>query len=154
MRTIGRNLFARVAGLCTALAAGAVVAAGCVHHHHHEGPAPGAYPGPPPGKPGPPPHAPAHGYRRKNPDGIEVVFDVGVGVYVVLGHDGIYWDGGRYLRWRDRMRTDINEFLTEDQRRSWAAITGDAYRFTPNFGPTDNRPPTNATVPRAPMPNR
>jgi hypothetical protein len=101
MRNLARSLLARAAGLCTALAAGAVVAAGCVHHHHHGGPAPGAYPGPPPGKPGPPPHAPAHGYRRKNPDGIEVVFDVGVGVYVVLGHDGIYWDGGRYLRWRD-----------------------------------------------------
>jgi hypothetical protein len=60
----------------------------------------------------------------------------------------------RYIQWREQTRRGINEFLTEEQRRNWAEMTGDAYRFAPNFGRTDNRPPTNATVPREPMPDR
>lgn len=52
-------------------------------------------------RPGPPPHAPAHGHRHKHRDGgrdVELVFDSGLGVYVVLGFpDRYYWDG-RYLR--------------------------------------------------------
>ena len=33
-------------------------------------------------------------------------------------------------------------------------LSGDAYSFTPSFGPTNNQPPTNATVPREPAANR
>ena len=60
----------------------------------------------------------------------------------------------RYNQWRELTRRGINDFLTEEQRRNWMELSGDAYNFTPNFGPTNNRPPTNATVPREPAPNR
>ena len=48
---------------------------------------------------GPPPHAPAHGYRRKH-QGVELVYDSGPGVYVVVGFPGHYYLGGRYYRLR------------------------------------------------------
>ncbi|QJA06756.1 hypothetical protein FVE67_08120 [Thermosulfurimonas marina] len=45
-------------------------------------------------KPGPPPHAPAWGYRKKHPSGVELEFDRDLGVYVVIGRQGIYfWEG-------------------------------------------------------------
>ena len=54
--------------------------------------------------PGPPPHAPAHGYRhkqRQNGHDVELVFDSGLGVYVVVGvPNHFYWDG-TYLRLDD-----------------------------------------------------
>ena len=34
---------------------------------------------------GPPPHAPAHGYRHRHRGGIDLVFDTGLGVYLVTG---------------------------------------------------------------------
>lgn len=56
----------------------------------------------PPHRHGPPPHAPAHGYRRKNPqDGVELSYDGDLEVYAVVGRTGVYWDGNRYLLWRD-----------------------------------------------------
>ncbi len=50
---------------------------------------------------GPPPHAPAHGYRHKQPTGVELIFDSRVGVYLVVGRPQHYFSGGRYLRIRD-----------------------------------------------------
>jgi hypothetical protein len=52
---------------------------------------------------GPPPHAPAHGYRRKHHDAhhggdLELVFDSGLGVYVVIGFPSHYWLDGTYYR--------------------------------------------------------
>jgi hypothetical protein len=67
----------------------AFLASGCIHHHHgSHGPGHG-----------PPPWAPAHGYRHKHHhDGVQLVFDSGLGVYVVVGqpyhwfhHDHYYW---------------------------------------------------------------
>jgi hypothetical protein len=61
-----------------------------VHDHHHRG--------------GPPPHAPAHGYRRKHEHAyrsggeVELVFDSGLGVYMVVGMPDIYFWEGVYLR--------------------------------------------------------
>ncbi len=53
-------------------------------------------------RPGPPPHAPAHGYRQKHhrSDGgeVDLVFDSGLGVYVVVGVPGRYYWDGYYLR--------------------------------------------------------
>jgi hypothetical protein len=54
---------------------------------------------------GPPPHAPAHGYRRKHHDAhhhgeLELVFDSGLGVYVVVGFPLHYWLDGTYYRER------------------------------------------------------
>jgi hypothetical protein len=47
---------------------------------------------------GPPAHAPAHGYRRKHMSGVELVFDSSIGVYVVVGHPGHYYDKGYFYR--------------------------------------------------------
>lgn len=72
-------------------AALAFVASGCItepHHHHHKDKA---------HKGGPPPWAPAHGYRHKHHDhGVELVFDAGLDVYVVVGHPEIYFRADRY----------------------------------------------------------
>jgi hypothetical protein len=51
------------------------------------------------GKPGPPPHAPAHGYRMKHAhDGVELVYDSGIDVYVVTGFRNCYYSAGQYFR--------------------------------------------------------
>jgi hypothetical protein len=47
---------------------------------------------------GPPPHAPAHGYRAKTAQGVNVVFDTQIGVYVVVDLPGSYWLDERYYR--------------------------------------------------------
>lgn len=49
---------------------------------------------------GPPAHAPAHGYRRKHVHGMELVFDSGRGVYVVVGHSDHYYHDGHFYRLR------------------------------------------------------
>lgn len=46
---------------------------------------------------GPPPHAPAHGYRHKY-HGVELVFDSGCGVYVVVGLPSHYYYSGYFYR--------------------------------------------------------
>ena len=46
---------------------------------------------------GPPPHAPAHGYRHKQ-HGVELVYDSGRGVYVVVDLPNHYYFRGRYYR--------------------------------------------------------
>ena len=63
---------------------------------------------------GPPPHAPAHGYRQKHHargGDIELVFDSGLGVYVVVGWPGHYWHDDHYYRdvdgaWQVSVRLD------------------------------------------------
>ena len=47
---------------------------------------------------GPPPHAPAHGYRHKNKDGVELQYDSGLGVYVSVKIPGVYYYNGWYIR--------------------------------------------------------
>jgi hypothetical protein len=77
---------------------GSLGLAGCNHY----------YGGPPPHAPahgrrhgGPPPHAPAHGHRhRHHRSGVDLVFDSGLGVYVVAGL-GHYFYGGKFYRWRN-----------------------------------------------------
>ena len=49
---------------------------------------------------GPPVHAPAHGYRRKHVHGMELVFDSGRGVYVVVGLTDHYYHDGYFYRLR------------------------------------------------------
>ena len=51
-------------------------------------------------KSGPPAHAPAHGYRRKHVHGMELVFDSGRGVYVVVGLSDHYYHDGHFFRLR------------------------------------------------------
>jgi len=67
---------------------------GCIHHHYSS-PSPDVHAR----KGGPPPHAPAHGHRRKHHDGIELVYDSEIGVYVVVGRSHHYHDGRSYFRW-------------------------------------------------------
>ncbi|UCF04123.1 MAG: hypothetical protein JSV33_09205 [bacterium] len=47
---------------------------------------------------GPPPHAPAHGYRHKHSDGVELVYNSNIGVYVVAGHSELYYCRDKYYR--------------------------------------------------------
>jgi hypothetical protein len=50
-------------------------------------------------KRGPPPHAPAHGYRHKlERDGVDLVFDSGLGVYVVVDLTDVFFYEGHYYR--------------------------------------------------------
>lgn len=51
-----------------------------------------------PVKKGPPPHAPAHGYRRKNPHGLDMTFDSGLGVYIMMDFPMHYYWNGIYYR--------------------------------------------------------
>jgi hypothetical protein len=54
---------------------------------------------------GPPPHAPAHGYRRQmhvdNGPDLQLVFDSGLGAYVVVGIQDLYFLDGHYFRFAD-----------------------------------------------------
>ncbi len=48
---------------------------------------------------GPPPHAPAHGYRHKHHEhGVELVYDSGLGVYVVVELADHFYFKGHYYR--------------------------------------------------------
>lgn len=48
---------------------------------------------------GPPAHAPAHGYRKKHRhDNVELVWDSGKGVYVVIAHEGHFFSKDVYYR--------------------------------------------------------
>lgn len=51
-------------------------------------------------KHGPPPHAPAHGYRHKQ-QGVEIVYDSGRGVYVVVDFPLHFYFEGRYYRFHE-----------------------------------------------------
>lgn len=64
-----------------------LLASGCAKNQYYE---PGYSRG------GPPPHAPAHGYRHKHGNQ-NLVFDSGLGVYVVLDRpDHYFWDNRFY----------------------------------------------------------
>ncbi len=67
---------------------------------------------------GPPAHAPAHGYRNKQVCGVEVVFDAGRGVYVVVGlPDHYYYDGYFY-----RLRAGAWEMSLKPDT-GWASVS-------------------------------
>jgi hypothetical protein len=91
----------RRAGLYCGLLALALLLPACVHHHHHHRTAPAQAKVKHAKKGGPPPWAPAHGYRHKHHDGVELVFDGKLGVYVVLGHDHHFFHGDRFYRQHD-----------------------------------------------------
>ena len=107
--------------LASALLAGFFLAgfAGCVHHHHGRG---HAATGPVVTKRGPPPHAAAHGYRHKRRhDGVELIFDSGRGVYVVVGLSDHFFHAAHYYRlaggaWQVSLRLD----------RGWTALEASA----------------------------
>jgi len=49
----------------------------------------------------PPPHAPAHGYRHQQFHGYDLVYDQGIGVYVVADLDHQYFLDGLFFKWSD-----------------------------------------------------
>ncbi len=80
---------------------------------------PDVYEGPGHGH-GPPPHAPAHGYRRKHQHAYhehggaaELIFDNGLGVYVVVDVPNHYYWNGAYLR-IDGGRWSTSSYLDGD----------------------------------------
>jgi hypothetical protein len=80
----------KIAALLVAWVCTLVLTTSCSRYAVHTGPV--VRPGN-----GPPAHAPAHGYRNKQVCGVEVVFDAGRGVYVVVGlPDHYYYDGYFY----------------------------------------------------------
>ena len=50
---------------------------------------------------GPPPHAPAHGYRHKQQDGVELEYDSRLGVYFAVKIPNVYFYNDLYLRLSD-----------------------------------------------------
>ncbi|MDA1309664.1 MAG: hypothetical protein O2985_08665 [Proteobacteria bacterium] len=48
---------------------------------------------------GPPPHAPAHGYRYRHRDGVDMSYDQRLGVYVVVGRPNYYYWDRQYFRY-------------------------------------------------------
>lgn len=68
---------------------------------------------------GPPAHAPAHGYRRKHAAGMELVYDSGRGIYVVVGLSDHYYHDGYFYRlrgslWEMSLKPDGNwKFVSE-----------------------------------------
>lgn len=77
----------------------AALLSGCVQHYHgHPRRAPAVVVH----KPGPPPHAPAHGYRHKHAHhGVDLVFDSGLGVYIVVNLTDHYYHDGHFFRLHD-----------------------------------------------------
>jgi len=62
---------------------------------------------------GPPAHAQAHGYRRKQVHGYDMVYDSGRGVYVVVGVADCYYHEGHFYRlrgdlWEISLRADAD----------------------------------------------
>jgi hypothetical protein len=47
---------------------------------------------------GPPPHAPAHGYRHRHSNGVELVYESNIGAYVVVGYTDHYFYRDKYYR--------------------------------------------------------
>ena len=71
-------------------------------------------------KPGPPPHAPAHGYRYKNPDGHELEYDSGLGVYIVVRVPDTYFANNLYIR----LSSDGRWLVSASLDRGWRPAPG------------------------------
>ena len=129
-------------------------------HHHHAGHGGPAHPGPEVRvheRGGPPPHAPAHGYRRKHQvehghghAELELVFDSGLGVYVVVGLPGIYFHADHFYRqvdagWQVSLHHDSGWVLAS-QRDVPPGLRGKAHGRSqgkgkkPHPGPAKQRP--------------
>jgi len=69
-------------------------------------------------KPGPPPHAPAHGHRHKfERDSVDLVFDSGLGVYVVVDLVDVFFQDGRYYRCEEG-----NWWVSPRPRDGWVVL--------------------------------
>ncbi len=63
---------------------------------------------------GPPPHAPAHGYRHKHHNDIELEFDSGLGVYFAINMPDVFFYDGLYLK-----ISDGHWFVTDHLDSPW-----------------------------------
>ena len=71
-------------------------------------------------KKGPPPHAPAHGYRHKHHRGHNLVFDSGIGAYVVLNVPETYFGNNLYMR----LSTDGKWMVSTTLEGGWRIAAG------------------------------
>ena len=78
---------------------------------------------------GPPPHAPAHGYRARTGDGIEIVYDSKLGVYVVFGISSHYYSDGIYYRVNGDQWEATSRF-----HGSWKVVAGYKVPFGLRYG--------------------
>lgn len=67
---------------------------------------------------GPPPHAPAHGYRHKH-HGVELAYDSGRGLYVVVGFPNHFYYGGHFYRYQST-RWEVSTHIAG----SWKPVSG------------------------------
>ncbi len=49
----------------------------------------------------PPPRAPRHGHRHSHQHGVDLIFDSGIGAYIVLGFDDLFFFDNHYMRFYD-----------------------------------------------------
>jgi len=68
---------------------------------------------------GPPPHAPAHGYRQKY-QGVELVYDSGRGVYVVVEFPLHFYLKGSFYRFHESQWE-----ISTDIKGPWKVIAGE-----------------------------
>jgi hypothetical protein len=96
----------RCAGLGAAIALVAAGATACINVNHYD-------------KPG---RAKVHKVKAPKPDkhahGAELVYDSGLGVYVVVGYPGHYHDGHRYYR-----KLDGRWWVSPDLHGRWVVIS-------------------------------
>ena len=71
-----------------------------------------------PHKNGPPQHAPAHGYRHKHQDGVELEYDSGIDAYLVIEFPGTYYYHGLYSRFSPEEHWMVTENLNGPWRVS------------------------------------
>ena len=81
---------------------------------------------------GPPPHAPAHGYRHKHQDGVELEFDNRLGVYFAVKMPSVYFYNNLYMRlsgenwevsanfdgpWRPESKGEVPKKLKKEKKK-------------------------------------
>ena len=71
-------------------------------------------------KPGPPPHAPAHGYRHKHHGNHDLVYDSGIGAYIVVNIPETYFGNNLYIR----LSTDGRWLVAATLEGGWRVAVG------------------------------
>jgi len=71
-------------------------------------------------KKGPPPHAPAHGYRHKRHHGHDLVYDSGIGAYIVVNVPETYFGNNLYLK----VSTDGRWMVSTTLEGGWRVAVG------------------------------
>lgn len=76
---------------------------------------------------GPPPHAPAHGYRHKYHNH-DLLYDSGLGVYIVVGAPDFYFIDGFYYR-----HSHDGWYYSREYDRDWQPFK-DHHKLPPGLG--------------------